>query len=190
MYTADSDPLCYKGTNVLKNKAGLRDQASLDEFETSMALTRWEEPWPAGEIDAAYYCRLHHHLFQDVYEWAGRYRRIRTGKGNIWFCYPEYIDQEMDKLFAPHSGGIPFTQLSLDLFAVHVAQFLGSLNAIHPFRDGNGRTQMAILIMLCESSNFSVNLKPLQPERVMGAMIESFSSKPKKLTRLIAEVIA
>ncbi len=190
MYTADNDPLCYQGTNVLKNKAGLRDQASLDEFEISMTLTRWEEPWPDGKLDAAHYRRLHRHLFQDVYEWAGRYRHIRTGKGNIWFCYPEYIDQEMEKLFTPHTGGKPFTRYAPDQFSVHVAQFLGSLNAIHPFRDGNGRTQMALLIILCENSNFPVNLNPLQPDRVMAAMIESFSSKPKKLTRLIAEIIA
>ncbi|MGO4568529.1 hypothetical protein AB4Z52_26615 [Rhizobium sp. 2YAF20] len=39
-------------------------------------------------------------LFQDVYRWAGKYRTVRTSKGGSTFCFPEYIDGEMNQLFA------------------------------------------------------------------------------------------
>ncbi|GLQ16443.1 hypothetical protein [Maritalea porphyrae] len=50
-YNATDDPLCYPGTQVLKNKVGLRDQDELDQFEQLMYLTRAEEPLPAGNLD-------------------------------------------------------------------------------------------------------------------------------------------
>ena len=88
-YAATSDPLCYEGSSVLKNKAGIKVQGELDAFELSMFLARSDEKYPAGKLDYAHYKSLHKHLFQDVYEWAGEVRNIRIGKGVIWFCFPE-----------------------------------------------------------------------------------------------------
>ena len=99
-YDAGVDPLCYPGTTVLRNKANLTDQDELDQFEQLMFLIRSEEPLPEGVLDYAHYRAIHHHFFQDVYVWAGEARQIRTAKGGNWFCYPEYIDAEMSRIFA------------------------------------------------------------------------------------------
>ncbi len=95
-YDATEDPLCYTGTHVLKNKAGLQNRDDLDQFEQLMFLTRSEEPLPDGDLDYDHYKRIHHHFFQDVYDWAGQSREIRTAKGGNWFCYPEYVDSKME----------------------------------------------------------------------------------------------
>ena len=95
-YDATEDPLCYPGTHVLRNKADLRNQDDLDQFEQLMFLTRSDEPLPDGHLDYDHYKRIHHHSFQDVYDWAGKRREIRAAKGGNWFCYPEYIDLEME----------------------------------------------------------------------------------------------
>jgi len=97
-YTAEHDPLCYPGTSVLRNRLDIRNQSDLDEYELAIFLTRADEDWPAGQLDYEHYKALHHHLFQDVYEWAGKQRTIRIGKNGNWFCYPEYIGQEMDRV--------------------------------------------------------------------------------------------
>ena len=99
-YDATEDPLCYTGTHVLKNRAGLQNQDDLDQFEQLMFLTRSEEPLPHGDLDYDHYKRIHHHFFQDVYDWAGQSREIRTAKGGNWFCYPEYVDPEIERLFS------------------------------------------------------------------------------------------
>ena len=99
-YTAESDPLCYTGTNVLKNLLGIEGRALLDEAELALFLTRAEEPFPDGEFDIEHYLSLHRHLFQDVYSWAGAIRTIRIGKDGNWFCYPEYILSELGRVFA------------------------------------------------------------------------------------------
>ncbi len=87
-YSATDDPLCYPESQVLRNIAELKDQDALDQFEQLMFLTRAEEELPEGDLDYLHYKKIHHHFFQDVYEWAGQIRQIRTGKGGNWFCSP------------------------------------------------------------------------------------------------------
>lgn len=98
-YNAVEDPLCYPGTQVLRNKADIQDQDELDQFEQLMFESRAEERLPEGALDFTHYLALHHHYFQDVYDWAGDVRGIRTGKGSNWFCYPEYIVTQAEQLF-------------------------------------------------------------------------------------------
>jgi cell filamentation protein len=104
-YDAFDDPYCYQGTGVLKNRLGLRDADTLEQFELEMSTLRAAEPLPEGRLDPLHYKRIHWHLFQDVYRWAGRYRTVRTAKGGNPFCFPEYIDDQMNGLFAVlHEG--------------------------------------------------------------------------------------
>ena len=35
-----------------------------------ISTLRAEESLPEGEFDSVHYCSVHHHLFQDVYDWA------------------------------------------------------------------------------------------------------------------------
>jgi cell filamentation protein len=71
MYEAADDPYCYPDTLVLKNRLDLRTQAELDSFEALITAQRADEPLPAGRFDEDQYRAIHHHLFQDVYDWAG-----------------------------------------------------------------------------------------------------------------------
>jgi len=64
MYEAEPDPYCYEGTTVLINRAGLRDQAELDEFEAEMLSLRFREPFPTGPLSYRHYLTVHRHLFQ------------------------------------------------------------------------------------------------------------------------------
>lgn len=189
-YTAEPDPACYPGSTVLINLLDIRDQALLEEAELAFFMTRAEEPLPAGELDVQHYLRLHHHLFQDVYAWAGRIRSIRIGKGGNWFCYPEYIAAEMRRVFTELGDVDALQHMASVEFARRTGHFLADLNAIHPFREGNGRTQLSFLAMLAEHGGFSFDADVLQKERVIGAMIESFSGNEEPLIGLIEDIIA
>ncbi|WP_337147005.1 Fic/DOC family protein [Mesorhizobium sp. Cs1299R1N3] len=167
VYAAEFDPLCYPGTTVLINLLDIRDQAELDEVELALFLTRADEPLPAGELDYRHYLRLHQHLFQDISAWAGQARTIRIGKGGSWFCYPEHIASEMARVF----GELGDTDLLADLdatgFARHMAHIIAEINAVHPFRDGNGRTQLTFLAMLAEHAGLTFNADILERDRVI-----------------------
>lgn len=182
-YAAETDPLCYPGTTVLKNLLGIEDQALLDEIEHALFMIRAEEPFPAGAFDLDHYLALHRHLFQDVYAWAGELRTIRIGKDGNWFCYPE-----LRRVFA-ELDATALDRMTINSFATHIAHFLAELNAVHPFRDGNGRTQLSFAAMLAEPAGFRFDETQLHPNRIMQAMIESFSGDESLLAALVRDLV-
>lgn len=190
MYQADPDPYCYANSSVLKNKAGLTTQDALDEFETAMTFARAEEPLPVGRLSATHYRAIHQHLFQDVYVWAGKYRMVRLSKGDSAFCYPEYIAAEMKRVFAWLKDHRYLQELSTSGFAADAAHFLAELNAVHPFREGNGRTQLTFLALLADRAGHLLNLHKLNPKDTLAAMIESFKGNEKPLVALLRRLIA
>jgi cell filamentation protein len=189
MYDAVADAYCYRGTTVLINKLNLRDQAKLDAFEAEITTQRAAEPFPAGQLSYSHYRAIHRHLFQDVYTWAGNVRHVRISKGRSMFCYPEHIDSEMRKLFHGLRDSKYFQGLRSDEFARKAGHFLSELNAIHPFREGNGRTQLALLTLLAERAGHPLALNNLDPTVMLAAMVTSFSGKEAKLRRLIETLV-
>jgi cell filamentation protein len=188
MYDAVEDPYCYPGTTVLKNKLRLVVQKDLDAFEAEIVAQRAEEPLPTGKLTYPHYRAIHRHLFQDVYDWAGKIRTVRISKGGSMFCYPESIDREMSKLFGSLAGQKQFKGLTAEAFATRAAHFLAELNAIHPFREGNGRIQLTFLTLLAEVAGHPLAIERLDPDDVMQAMIESFGGEEKPLAEMILEL--
>ena len=189
IYAVGQDPLCYAGTTVLKNKADLVDQGQLDAFEFEMFLTRSVEPFPTGNLDSFHYLSVHRHLFQDVYDWAGSIRSIRIGKAGNWFCFPEFIEPELAKLFEDLSKQDFFATRSSADFAVQAAGFLANLNAIHPFREGNGRCQISFLGLLASNAGLPFLAHRLDPVSTIDAMIASFSGKTGPLAMIIQNLV-
>lgn len=190
MYSAFADPYCYPGTTVLKNRLGIRDQPTLDKFEAEITAQRAAELLPAGRLSAAHFCNIHHHLFQDVYVWAGRYRTTRISKDQATFCYPEYIANEMKPLFAELRRQGFLRGLSRAGFSKQAAHFLSHLNAIHPFREGNGRTQNVFLDLLAGQAGHPLDFDAFERNRVIDAMTRSFFGDEGPLRKLIHEMCA
>jgi len=189
-YNAQNDPLCYPGTRVLRNKAEIRSLDELEQFEQLMFDSRAEEDLPAGTLDFAHYRAIHRHFFQDVYDWAGEIRTIRTGKGANWFCFPEYIEKEAAGLFRQLADKDHLRACSNKLdFAQEAAWFLSELNAIHPFREGNGRVQLVFLTMLARNAGFGLDERKLQPEAFLAAMIGSFDGDLAPLANQIEALL-
>jgi cell filamentation protein len=189
MYAATHDPDCYPGGTVLKNLANLQEQSALDAFEAAMVTQRLDEPLPVGRLSYSHYRAIHRHIFGDVYPWAGRLRAVRISKGGSMFCYPENIDGEMRRLFVRLRAVNGFRGMDAPAFAEAAAHFLAELNAIHPFREGNGRTQLAFFAVIGDAAGREVHHDRLDPERMMAAMIESFLGNECLLTEAISELI-
>lgn len=125
-----------------------------------------------------------------MYDWAGEVRTIRTGKGANWFCYPEYIEGQAESLFGQLAEKDYLRGLSgKHAFAEQAAWFLSELNAIHPFREGNGRTQLVFLTMLARNAGRDLDEARLQPGPFLAAMIRSFDGDLKPLVDQIASLL-
>jgi cell filamentation protein len=188
MYGAEPDPYCYPGTTVLINRLGTTDQSILNAFEAEMTSQRAAEPLPIGRLSYTHYRAIHRHFFQDVYAGAGRIRTVRMSKGSSEFCYPENIDREMRRLFdgtaQKHLRGLDARK-----FAEKAAHLLAELNAIHPFREGNGRMQLAFLTVLAERAAHPLKLQHLDPTAMLAAMIASFRGDQAPLAGIIVGLV-
>jgi cell filamentation protein len=188
-YSNFEDPYCYKGGSVLLNKRGIGSAVELEEFEVAMFALRALQVLPVGNFDPIHYRAIHHHLFQDVYDWAGEYRTIRIAKNDTMFCYPEYIAEQMDSLFEQLQG-VPFiTSSAPEDFVTAAASFLSDLNAIHPFREGNGRTQLTFLFLLGHRARHALDMTRIRPGEMLAAMIASIKGKLDPLEAEIARLL-
>jgi cell filamentation protein len=189
MYDAVDDPYTYESSTVLINKLDLRDQAELDDFEAEISSARAKEALPDGNLDFAHYCAIHRHLFQDVYEWAGTPRTVRISKQGNPFCFPEHISAQANKLFAElkrikYLKGLPKSE-----FVERAGHFLAGLNAIHAFREGNGRAQLTFFALLADRARHPLNLEKLDPDAMLNAMIASFDGDKSALKAIISVLV-
>ena len=188
-YAIEHDPSCYPDSTVLINKTGLTNQSDLDLFEAVMTAQRAEEPFPNGRFSVNHYRNLHHHLFQDIYSWAGQYRKIRIGKGDSMFCYPEHIAVQMRDLFSKLKAEHYLCDLPSKEFSPKASSFMSTLNAIHPFREGNGRTQLTFFTLLANHAGHSINSNALDPTEYLQAMITAFNGDESQLSKVILQII-
>jgi cell filamentation protein len=114
---------------------------------------------------------------------------VRLGREGSAFCYPEHIRREMKRLFAGLKRDRYFRGLSGEAFAERSAHFLATLNAIHPFREGNGRTQGTFLALLANRVGHRLALGRLVPEIFLAAMIASFRGDERPLAIEIRRLI-
>jgi cell filamentation protein len=132
---------------------------------------------------------VHRHLFQDVYRWAGRYRTVRMSKDRSSFCFPENIAREMRDVFGRLQGVDFLRGRDEEGFAEGAAGFLAHLNAIHPFREGNGRTQLTFTTLIADRAGHPLKLARLEPESFLQAMIASFFRDEAPLRRQLRNLI-
>lgn len=188
-YAAFPDPYCYRGTTVLKNIPDIRDADALKEFEAAMTAQRADEPFPAGRLSVRHYLRIHRHLFQDVYRWAGRVRTVRISRDESIFCYPEYIQTQLRTIFGWLRNQEFLRERTGGAFASGAAHFFAELNAIHPFRDGNGRTQLSFAALLAAQAEHPLVLRRLAPRSFLDAVITSFHGDERLLTEQFERLI-
>ena len=190
-YDAD-DIYCIPGTAVLKNKAGITDQDQLDEYEgdfTAIRLLELAQNPIEGSFDLAHICKIHQHLFQDVYEWAGEVRSVDIIRGDSRFCNVRHIQSYSNTVFSALAAEKYLVNLEPKVFANRLAHYLSEINAIHPFREGNGRVQRLFISQLAEHAGYSLDYSALDQAAFYPVMQESFYGNVQPLAGLIFKII-
>jgi len=172
-----SDPYVYPGTTVLKNIPGIRNQEILDRFEADRvgqrSLELIERPL-SGLFDIEHLQGIHRYLFQDVYEWAGDFRTVDIAKGNSYFAHVPYIESTLKGLFGELSEERHLRGLNQERFASRLAQILGTLNAVHAFREGNGRAQREFVRERAYKNSYWIDWSKVSREELYQASDASF----------------
>ena len=147
---------------VLRNLAQIEDEKVLLVFESLKVSRRLEELYanPIKILDSSELLHIHRHLFQDVYVWAGVLRTVNISKDGKPFFEGERFHmgfKYVDSLIAEYFGINPEERSEI---AQKLAEILDNVNYMHPFREGNGRTQREFIRTLALQKGYSLNLNP------------------------------
>jgi len=175
----NTDPYLYPGTDVLQNVAGLRDPerlAALEANATAARLAELDASPIQGRFDAVHFKAIHRYIFQDVYAWAGAVRTVNISKHGALFGAAAFVETALDAVLGRLPGENYLRATDLERFALRAGFYLGEVNAVHPFRDGNGRAQREFIRQLGFDAGFEIDWGRTNQEQMMAASRASFAA--------------
>ena len=198
----------YRGTHTVKNIFGVTDYNKLERIEAAIVKARYTEidagSGPKGKFDADLIKALHRHLFQDVYEWAGHTRDelvslsdgtvatmpiMQKAEGqpfSIGPAIPAALGAVEKKLHAGnYLRGLPRKE-----FAERAADVMAEINTVHPFREGNGRTQRVFMEQLAHDAGHNLDFTVISKERMIQASIAAHERDDTSIMRRMFDEIS
>ena len=183
---------CYEGTTTLINKLDIKDENELKSSEALItaykAASLINEPL-APNFGFENYKALHRVLFEDLYDWAGMPRTIALSKVATVFTSPEKIEELGGLIFARLKKLDYFTKLSHKEFISEIAELYHSLNMLHPFREGNGRTERVFFVQFIRNAGYDIDYSMLNSDLLMIGSIQAASGVMDTLVRFFKDNI-
>ncbi len=163
------DRYLYPGSQVLRNRFDISDANRLEFVEREFVVQRTKSGVPNGRFDLQHLQAIHRHLFQDVYDWAGEIRTVELAKGGSRFQFRRFIGTGMADVHRRLRQSGFLRGLNRARFADAAGVIMGDVNHVHPFREGNGRTQLLYLEQLAEQAGHPLDLTRLNPPTWVAA---------------------
>lgn len=165
---------CYEGTTCLINKLNIRDEQVLAKVESTIVIGKisclMKQPIQ-GNFDFEHYQSIHRFLFCDLYDWAGQIRDVNLSKKGTAFVSVSEI-YTCGNLFFKRLREFRADGLNRRELAENIADFYHTLNMLHPFREGNGRTQRIFFAQWAKQClNYQIDFSLLEPDEFMIATI-------------------
>jgi cell filamentation protein len=188
-------PANESGVQVLRNKMGLREFGAWHGAERQLTVLRAQELIGRPDLvsrtfDVAHWKGIHHHIFQDVYEWAGEFRAVDISKATLVDGADGKLKQQFNS-FAPsaelegYADAVMGHVRDADMFAGcdragvvdGLADSLMWMNRLHPFREGNGRTQRVMAEHIAAHAGYLLDWYRISPEEQHRVMAQSYGDE-------------
>ncbi|MFT4397860.1 Fic/DOC family protein [Gordonia lacunae] len=160
---------------VPENLPGLTHAEDLRDYERRAAYLRVSEldqhpDLVTGDFDFAHLQAIHRYILQDVYPWAGQPRRRgeETAAMGMMHCRAEFLDGELRRVFTAIDRRRPSPD-DRDAAIATVADHWGELTGVHPFRDGNSRTQRVFFHRYLQSAGWDIDWRHVDASAVHAA---------------------
>jgi cell filamentation protein len=176
----ENDPHSEQGSACPRNFFGTTDYETLSRTErifTQQRLHELERGGVTGSFDLAHLRAIHRYLFQDVFPWAGELRQVGMAKvGGFPFAPPLHIASALTETLNKLKAEQFLRGLDAARFSERGAYYLGEINAIHPFREGNGRTQREFVRQLARQAGHTISWAGISQAENVAASIASHTS--------------
>ena len=154
---------------VLENKLNITDQVELNKVEEKLSKEKALSLFDSGKIDTIKVGtftglkQIHKHLFEDVYDFAGKLREVNISKGNFRFAPVMYLKQSLKEI----------DKMPQSTFDEIVEKYV-EMNIAHPFREGNGRaTRIWLDLIFKKELKMVVDWNKIDKEDYLSAMERS-----------------
>ena len=193
---------------TVKNKLGATSHADLEAIEADYVGNRLIQfelgHGPTGQFDATHLKAIHRHLFQDVYEWAGHTRdeKVTLSDGTVAtepllrkidgkpFLAGPLIAGALERIAGTLRESDCLRGLSREKFAVRAADVMVEINGVHPFREGNGRTQRVFMRELAKEAGYELDFSVVTRERMIQASIAANEQGDSAMMRRMFDEIS
>lgn len=179
---------CYPNSHVLRNKLNITDQQKLEKAEraiTSVKAAQASVNPIRGRFGVSHLKRMHKFLFEDIYPWAGQFRAVNISKGNA-FCRSDYIERQLESLLESlRRENYLKDCTSQEEIGRRLPYYISEINVIHPFREGNGRTQRMFIEHLANCRGYYLDFATISSEDMLEASILSYEKDYSLMDELI-----
>lgn len=158
--------------DVLFNKLGAKTEEQLESLERRLVAMQTVKLrlYPVqGNFDLTHLKAIHQRLFGDIYQWAGEIRDIGIRKDTTLFAASDRIETEFSKLHHQLANEHFLQTLPLEILAQRLAYYLGEINIIHPFREGNGRSQREFIVQLAYQAGYFLHFNNISQQQMIDA---------------------
>jgi cell filamentation protein len=178
---------------VLRNKASIKDLQQLEAYEDAcadVAVIDTVDAMAGMKLDFDMWKQVHGLLFAEVYDWAGQVRSVQMSKGTSLFAHPEYIEAAAVALFKQLAADLPdMSPERPEQLAHKLAYYYTEMNAIHPFREGNGRTQKMIINEIARRAGAHIPWEKLDVEQHLRATMKAFAGDDSAMKAQFLQVL-
>lgn len=195
-YDSLEDPYVYPGTQILRNKFGIKHQDLLSELESQITDSKFvkskqsDDDIPTGNFDLKHLQAVHKYLFGELYDWAGEIRRQGfISKGQSVFCFAPMIESYARGIFGKMQRE-NFSEMDVKRCACRLAYYLSEVNALHPFREGNGRSTRLFFQIFADKHGWNLSFEKISHVALVEAMIESMNGSLVPLSELLEKCLS
>jgi cell filamentation protein len=136
-------------------------------------------------FDLEYLCKIHHHLFADIYEWAGKLRKVDISKGATRFANFKFIESSWNEYVKPKIDNLGNAKDKIYC----ISEIMQEVNLIHPFREGNGRTSRVFINKLAQTQNITFNWTKITKQENLLASVASVNDDLQPLIEMLLKCV-
>lgn len=173
LYESRNSIYCYPNSNVLINKLDLKNAKRLEKAEKMIVLAKLYDLRQGkikGNFDKAHFISIHKYLFEDLYPFAGEFRKENIAKDSFSFAEWEFIESELDRLLIKLKEENYLKGLNQEDMAKRLSFYMSELNVLHPFREGNGRVIREFIRELAFKNEYIIDYTKTTSQELLDAM--------------------
>ncbi|MDW5299213.1 MAG: Fic family protein [Sedimentibacter sp.] len=193
LYSFDIDlKYCYPNSSVLKNKLNITNEYDLSVAERkiggSLRMLEIENEPLKGKLDFKHLKDIHYYIFKDIYDWAGQIRTVNISKGNV-FCYCENIESYAGDIFYKLKEENYLINTDKDAIYDRFSFYMSEINALHPFREGNGRSQRVFMSYLAKVAGYELNFEEITQKKMIELSSLAFNNGHEEYINMFKKIV-